>query len=93
MGPAGVFRYAQVVEHLAGMAVEAVEGGGDAEAACADQADGEAAQADGVHVSGSDAQAILVEGVVEDVVHGLDGPVAAVEGQQLLGVGGVGCGW
>ena len=61
-------------------------------AVCADDADGEAAQAGGVFgaVAGSDAQAVLVEGVVEDVVDGLDLPVAAVEFEQAPGVGGVG---
>ena len=91
--PAGVFRHAQVVEHAAGIAVEAAHGGGDAAVAvCADDADGEAAQAGGVlgAVAGSDAQAVLVEGVVEDVVDGLDLPVAAVEFEQAPGVGGVG---
>ena len=91
--PAGVFRHAQVVEHAAGIAVEAAHGGGDAAVAvCADDADGEAAQAGGVlgAVAGSDAQAVLVEGVVEDVVDGLDLPVAAVQFEQAPGVGGIG---
>ena len=81
-GPAGVFRHAEVVEDAAGIAVEPAHGGGDAAVAVgADDADGEAAQAGGVlgAVAGPDAQAVLVEGVVEDVVDGLDLPVAAVE--------------
>ena len=81
-GPAGVFRHAEVVEDAAGIVVEPAQGGGDAAvAAGADDADGEAVQAGGVlgAVASTDAQAVLVEGVVEDVVDGLDLPVAAVE--------------
>ena len=91
-GPAGVFRHAQVVEHAAGIAVEAAHGGGDAGVAVGtDDADGEAAQAGGVDgaVAGADAQAVLVEGVVEDVVDGLDLPVAAVGFEQASAVSGV----
>ena len=74
------------------MAVEAAHGGGDAVVPGLDQADGEAAQPGGVGgaVAGADAQPVLVEGVVEDVVDGLDLPVAAVELEQPAGVGGVG---
>ena len=92
-GPAGVFRHAEVVEDAAGIAVETAHGGGDAAVAVgADDADGEAAQAGGVlgAVAGPDAQAVLVEGVVEDVVDGLDLPVAAVQFEQAPGVGGIG---
>ncbi len=73
--------------------MEAAHGGGDAVVGVrTDDADGEAAQSGGVFgaVPGADPAAVLVEGVVENVVHGLDGPVAAVEGEQALGVGGVG---
>ena len=89
----GVFRHPEVVEDEPRVAVQATGGGGDAGVAVgADAADGEAAQAGGVlgAVAGADAQAILVEGVVEDVVDGLDLPVATVELEQALGVGGVG---
>ena len=88
----GVSGHAQVVEDEAGIAVEAAHGGGDAIVGVrTDDADGEAAQSGGVFgaVPGADSAAVLVEGVVEDVVHGLDGPVSAVEGEQALGVGGV----
>ena len=89
----GVSDHAQVVEDEAGIAVEAAHGGGDAIVGVrTDDADGEAAQSGGVFgaVPGADPAAVLVEGVVENVVHGLDGPVSAVEGEQALGVGGVG---
>ena len=58
----------------------------------ANDADGEASQAGGVlgAVAGSDVAAVLVPAAVEDVMGGLDGPVAAVQRQQALGAGGVG---
>lgn len=90
---ARVAGHAQVVEDESRVSLQASHGGGDALAgARADDADGEAAQAGGVDgsVSGADAAAVLVEGVVEDVVQGLDGPVPAVELQDAFGVGGVG---
>ena len=89
----GVAGHAQVVEDEPGVAVQSAHGGGDAVVGVGtDHADGEASQAGGVFgsVSGADAGAVLVEGVVEDVVEGLDGPVSAVEGEQALGVGGAG---
>ena len=88
-GPARVFRHVQVVEHAPGMAVEAAHGGGDAIVSGLDQADGEATQPGGVgrgRVRCGCAAAVLVEGVVEDVVNGLDLPVAAVELEQSAGV-------
>ena len=85
--------HSQVVEDEAGVALQPAHGGSDAlVGAGADDADGEAAQPAGVHgsVSGADPAAVLVEGVVEDVVQGLDGPVAAIEFEDAFGVGGVG---
>ena len=75
---ARVAGHAQVVEDEPGVSLQASHGGGDALAGVrADDADGEAAQSGGVDgsVSGADAAAVLVEGVVEDVVQCLDGPV------------------
>ena len=71
--------------------MKASHGGDDAAVGVgADDADGEAARAGGVFgaAAGADAGAVLVEGIVEDVVEGLDGPLAAVEGERAFGVGG-----
>ena len=84
--------HAQVVEHLSWVSGESSHGGGDALAGSrADESDGEASEPGGVFgsVSGSDAEPVLVEGVVEDVVEGLDGPVSAVEGEESLRVCGL----
>ena len=88
----GVFRHFQIIEDEAGLTVESAHGGGDAVGFGAYDADGEASQAGGVlgAVAGSDAAAVLVPAAVEDVMGGLDGPVAAVQREQALGAGGVG---
>ena len=88
----GVFRHFQIIEDEAGLAVESAHGRGDAVGFGANDADGEASQAGGVlgAVAGSNAAAVLVPAAVEDVMGGLDGPVAAVQRQQALGAGGVG---
>ena len=60
--------------------MEPALGGGDAVSGVGvDDADGEAAQTGSIFgaVSGSDTGAVLVPGVVEDVVDGLDGPDGA----------------
>ena len=86
-GPrAGVGGHLEEVEHTARISGQATHGLGDGEPARLDEADGEAAQPGHVlrAVAGADAAAVLVEGPVEDVVGGLDGPVPAIEGEQAL---------
>ena len=72
----GVFRHPEVVEDAPRVAVESAHGGCDAVVGVGT-------------VAGADALAILVEGAVEDVVDGLDFPVAAVEFEEAPGVGAV----
>jgi hypothetical protein len=86
--------HAQVVEDEADVALESAEGGGDAvPGRGADDADREAAQARGVFgpVAGADAAAVLVPVPVKDIMAAvLNGPMVAIEGEDALGVGGVG---
>ena len=95
---AGVGGHAQVVEDQASVFVELAHFLSDAfHALGLDQTDGEAAQAGDVlgAVAGADAAAVLVIVPIEDVVAAVfDGPVAAVDLEQALGIGLLrGIGW
>ena len=81
------------VEDAADVSVQPSQGLGDRQRAGFDELDGEASQAGGVFgaVAGADAATVLVEGPVEAMVGGVfDAPVAAVQGQERLGISGIG---
>jgi hypothetical protein len=86
----GILGHAQVIEDEPGTETEPAHEFGDGLGGFLERledTDGEATQSRDVFgaKAGSNARAILVVVPVDDVMHALDGPVAAIDGQHLLG--------
>jgi len=89
-GGARVFRHPQVIEDQTDIACELSHFLCNAAHAFGfDEADGKASKSGDVFraIAGADAAAVFIEIPVQDVVAAvLDGPVAAIDGEELLGV-------